>query len=463
MIEPEPALHHRLLIDHLQRLVEGEFDNLMVFMPPGSAKSTYATVLFPAYYMNYHKNVKKNVLSISYGDELAEHFGRRVRNIVGGQDYYDITGVSLSKDSSASARWETNTGSRYYAAGAGAAITGFRADLGIIDDPLKGREEASSDAIKKKIKAWYISDFTTRLKPGAKKLLIMTRWDEDDLAGWLLDEEKKGGEKWKVLRLPFIAEANDPLGRNVGDLLWPEYFTPEMVARAKRDERTFNALYQQRPSPLEGAFFKRDHFRYYATLPKHLKYYMTTDYAVSSAGGDYTVFLIWALDENANIYIIDMYRDQVDSKFWVDVLCDWIKRYRPLMLGEEKGVILKALDPFIKKRMQECMAYAFRQPFASVSDKETRASGIQARASMGMVYLPEHAEWLADFIHELLTFPGGKNDDIVDCMGLIGRMLDIIAPATVPDKDQPVRGIHEATFDEMLAAHDERKQQRERI
>jgi len=462
-IEPDPAAHHRLLIDRLQQLCDGKIKNLMVFMPPGSAKSTYATVLFPAYYINYHHATRKNVLSISYADELADSFGRRVRNIVAGQEYYDATGISLMKDATASDRWFTTTGSGYKAAGIGKGITGFRADLAIIDDPVKGAEEAQSEAIKKRNKEWYLNDFKTRLKPGAQKLLIMTRWVEDDLAGYLLDEMQKGGEQWEVLRLPMIAEANDPLGREIGEQLWKEWFTPEMIADAKRNERTWNALYQQRPSPLEGVFFKREHFRYYTRLPEHLKKYMVTDYAVSSAAGDYTVFIIFGIDEHDNIYIIDLYRAKVDSAVWVDVLCDWIIRYRPLMLGEEKGVILKSLDPFIRKRMQERQAYAFRQGFASLSNKESRASGIQARASMGMVFIPETAEWLADFIHELLTFPGGRNDDIVDCMGLIGRMLDVMSKAYVPEAEQPIRGINEATFDEMIAAHDGREKLRERI
>lgn len=465
-----PAQHHELLIGKIQALIDGTLtnddgmrvDSLMVFMPPGSAKSTYATVLTPAWFAA--KFPKKNVLCVSCSDDLAGSFGKRTRNIVGGQEYYDITGVSLASDSTASDDWATNTGTSYRSTGIGGQITGFRADLGIIDDPTKGAAEARSPAIKRRNKEWYTSDFTTRLKPKAKKLLIMTRWDEDDLAGWLLEEAKKGGEQWAVLRLPMLAEANDPLGREPGEQLWKEWFTPEMVKQAQRNETTWNALYQQRPAPLEGSFFKREMLRWYSKLPSDLKFYMTSDYAVSDSGGDWTVLIVFGVDEFDNIYIVDMFRAQVDSLIWCDKLCDLILQYRPLMLGEEKGVILKAVEPFIVKRMRERSAFVYRVGFPSSTHKEARAAGIQARSSMGMVFLPEHAEWLADFIHELLTFPAGKNDDMVDAFGLIGRMLDMLAKAAGKDAERPpIKTLQEATFDEILEAHDSHKPARQRI
>lgn len=462
-LEPEPAAHHRLLIAKLEAFARGEIPNLMVFMPPGAAKSTYCTVLFPAWYANYHKAQKKNILSISYADELAESFGRRVRNIIGSQEYYDMTGISLAKDSSAADKWETNTGSGYKAAGVGKGITGFRADLGIIDDPVKGAEEAASETVKRKTIEWYENDFVTRLKPGAQKLLVMTRWVEDDLAGYLLDEMATGGEQWEILRLPFIAEANDPLGRPIGERLWKEWFTDEMEKQARRNERKFSALYQQRPAPLEGLMFKREHLRYYRELPKNLKYYMTSDYAVSLGAGDYTVFIVFAVDEHDNIYIVDIWRQQADSETWTEAMCDLILRYKPLMFGEEKGVILKAVNGLIVKRMREKRAYVYRYTMPSVNSKEARAQAIHGRCSMGMVFLPEHADWLSDFIHELLTFPGGKFDDTVDAFGLIGRMLDKLAKASEPEEEKKVKMLNEATLDEMWQVREENKNVRKRI
>ncbi|MCC7017889.1 MAG: terminase, partial [Rhodospirillales bacterium] len=228
----------------------------MVFMPPGSAKSTYASILFPAWYLG--RNPDKHVLASSHTTELAERFGRRVRNIIAEPDYGKVFQTRLAADSQAAGRWATQQGGEYYAAGVGSAILGFRADLGLIDDPVAGREAADSEREREKIWEWYKSDFYTRLKPGAAIVLIMQRWREDDLAGRLLDEAEKGGEQWEVLRLPMEAEEGDALGREPGEPLWPEWFTSDMREQARRDPRNWLALYQQRPRAESGGELRRE-------------------------------------------------------------------------------------------------------------------------------------------------------------------------------------------------------------
>lgn len=391
----------------------------MVLMPPGSAKSTYASVLFPPWFMG--RNPEASVLGVSNTTELAERFSRRARNIVGFPRYRNVFGFGVSMDTQAAGNWENDRGGEFFAAGVGAAIAGRRADLGLIDDPIKTREEADSERIRQKQWDWYVNDFTTRLKPGARQIVIQTRWHEDDLGGRILERE---AARWVIVKLPMVATAGDPLGRASGERLWPEWFTDEMVTQAKLDPRAWNALYQQDPAPEEGDFFQRDDFNEYLELPKKLHYFGASDYAVSEGQGDYTEHGIFGLDYNGDLYAVDWWRAQAASDQWIEKQCDLIGKYQPLIWFGEAGPIKRAIEPFLKKRMQERETFCRLEWLPSLSDKVMRARAIQARCAMGKVYLPKVAGWKADLMGQLMRFPAGKYDDGVDVMSLIGRGLE---------------------------------------
>ena len=433
----------------------------MVFMPPGSAKSHYANVHFTPYYLGRFPD--RSLIAASYGQELADKWGRRSRNLLGSLEHRAVFGTGLAADSSAANRWNTDQEGEYLAVGVGGPITGNRADGAIIDDPVKGREEAESDTVREKIKAWYRDDFWTRLKPDAWVVLIMTRWHEDDLAGWLLEEAKRGGEQWEVLNLPAIAEENDPLGRREGEPLWPEWFTAEMFAEAQRDRRRWSALYQQRPSPEEGDYFKREWLRWYDDLPTHstLKIYGASDYAVTADGGDYTEHGVVGVDAFDNIYVLDWWRKQAPSDEWVEAFCDLVLKWKPLKWAEESGQIAKSVGPFLSKRQMERSAYVWREQYASAADKPTRAQAIRGRTAMGKLYLPARAPWVDALVRQLLTFPAGSTDDGVDVLSLIGRMLAEMSKGTEPSPAS--RSIDAPpTLNDVLKLR-EREMRRERI
>lgn len=433
-----PAAHHRLLIAHLEAVERGEILRLMVLMPPGSAKSTYASVLFPPWFMG--RNPQAAVLGVSNTAELAERFSYRSRNIVSLNRFRNVFKFSVSEDRQASNNWETERGGEFFAAGVGAAIAGRRADLGLIDDPIKSREEADSERIRQKQWDWYVNDFTTRLKPGARQILIQTRWHEDDLGGRILERE---ASRWVVVKLPMVAQASDPLNRNPGERLWPEWFTEEMVAQAKLDPRAWNALYQQDPAPDDGDYFKREDFGEYTELPDKLHFYGASDYAATEGGGDYTEHGIAGLDFNGDLYVADWWRDQAASDVWIEKQCDLIVAHSPLIWFGEAGPIKRAVEPFLKRRMQERNAMCRLEWLPSIADKVVRARAIQARASMGKVYLPKHAPWKADLMAQLMKFPGGKYDDGVDVMSLFGRGLEFARAPKMPAKtEQPAQVIH---------------------
>jgi hypothetical protein len=253
------------LLDKLEKVSRGEIDRLAVFMPPGAAKSTYASILYAPWHLA--QNPSANIIAASHTAELAEKWGRRVRNLIA--EHSPVLGVGLAPDSQAAGRWETDHGGEYFAAGVGGAIAGRRADLVVIDDPIRSREDADSETVRDKIWDWYKSDLYTRLKPGGRIVLIQTRWHEDDLAGRLLADMAAGGDHWEVISLPALAESDDPLGRTVGQPLWPEWEDSENLERKRRavGARDWSALYQQRPAPEDGDYFKLEWLKPYDIAP----------------------------------------------------------------------------------------------------------------------------------------------------------------------------------------------------
>lgn len=424
-----PAKHHRLLIEHLEAVERGEIERLMVCMPPGSAKSTYTSVEFPAWCLG--RNPAMSVIAASHTQELAERFGRRVRNIVASDEFAKAFGVGVADDSSSAGRWDTDKAGEYFAAGVGGSITGRRADLVVIDDPVKSREDADSERSRMKAWEWYTNDLLTRLKPGARQIVVMTRWHEDDLGGRILERER---DKWTLIELAMEALPNDPLGRKVGERLWPDWFTDDMIATAKQDTRAWNALYQQQPAADTGDYFKSDWFGEYDAPPKNLAIYGASDYAVTEGTGDLTEHGVFGVDQNANIYVLDWWRGQTSPDIWIERKCDLVLKHKPLMWFGESGVIRRAVEPFLMRRMQERNAYATIEWLPSIADKPARARAIQARASMGKVWLPKHAPWKADVLGQLLRFPAGKHDDAVDVFSLIGRGLEQMVSVAAPER-----------------------------
>jgi predicted phage terminase large subunit-like protein len=420
----EPAAHHLLLIDKLEAVTRGEIDRLAVFMPPGAAKSTYASILFSPWYLGNHPD--HCVIAASHTSELAEKWGRRVRNLL--SEHSLVLGTALAADSQAAGRWETDSGGEYFAAGVGGAIAGRRADLVVIDDPVRSREDADSELIRDKTWDWYKSDLYTRLKPGGRIVLIQTRWHEDDLAGRLLADMAAGGDKWDVISLPAIAESDDPLGRRVGEALWPEWESGDELARKRRavGPRDWSALYQQRPAPEDGDYFKAEWLKPYEQVPARqtLRIYGGSDYAVTADGGDYTVHAVIGLDPEERPYLLDLWRKQAASDVWVDSFCDLVLEWKPIGWAEEQGQIRAGVGPYIDRRQRERRAYVAREAFPTRGDKAVRAQSIRGWMAQRGLYVPVNAPWYPAFRSELLSFPAGKHDDQVDALGLVGQLLD---------------------------------------
>jgi len=423
----EPARHHLLIIDGLEQVERGELDLLLIMTPPGAAKSTYASVGFPAWYLG--RNSTRCVIAASHTQELAERFGRKVRNFVGSPEHARVfPGVGIAADSAAAGRWDTSQGGEYFAAGVGGSVTGRRADIALIDDPVKSREDADSPTIREKQWAWWRDDLSTRLKPGAAVVLIMTRWHEDDLAGRILDDLKGQNRRVRIIKLPMIAQSDDPLGRQPGEPLWPEWFTPEMVAQAQREPRTWSALYQQEPRPIGGGEFLREWLCHWASPPRTGSKVLLVDPASGKYRdrGDYTSMWVVGSGADGNRYVVDGLRDRLNLTERCAAVFELVRKWRPTLVGYEQYGLQADVEHI--RSEQERQQYRFRiVELGGAIKKEDRIRRLIPRFEMGQIWLPEKLprrcsdgvvrDVVTEFVEqEYLSFPVAAHDDALDCL-----------------------------------------------
>ena len=433
------ASHLERIAAKLEAVERGEIDRLMIFAPPRHGKSLTSSIIFPAWFLGRHP--RKQIIAAAYGEQLVSGFGARIRNIMGAPEHFEVFGEegTLSKEALARDHFLTKAGGVYRAAGVGGAITGFGADILLIDDPLRGREDADSETIRNKVWDWWQNDAYTRLMPGGAVICIQTRWHEDDLAGRLLEESH--GE-WDVVSLPAIDDA--------GSALWPEMFDVPALERIRRDvgHRTWQALYQGDPIPDSGNFFQAEWFRqvprYYGpedAKAGRIHVYGASDYGVTTGTGDYTVHVVVGVDPDDNVHILDIWRNRVTPDIWVDAMLDMADRWKPVGWAEGKGGMQRAAEPYILKRQMERRVWFARTQLPETQDKKTRALAFQGRMASGKVFWPFNAPWFADAKSELLRFDAGKHDDIVDALSLIGRMLSSMAPGRTAPKPPEQMGV----------------------
>lgn len=457
------ADHHRLIARHLEAVERGEIKRLMITMPPRHGKSMLASEFFPAWYLG--RNPDHYVVTATYAQELADDFGRKVKNQIEDPAFQAVfPGVGLADDSKSAKRfhiegslggYEHSLAQRgaFYAVGVGGPLTGRGAHLLLIDDPVKNREDADSEIIRKKTKDWYTSTAYTRLMPGGRIVIIQTRWHEDDLSGWLLADHDHEG--WVRLDLPAINEA--------GEALWPEQYDIESLEKIRQaiGPRDWSALYQQRPAPDTGDYFKREWVHLVDSLPPRasMQLYGGSDYAVTADGGDFTVHAIIGLDPEGNPWLLDLWRAQASSDKWVDAFCDLVRKWKPLGWAEETGQIKSGVGPFLLKRMMDREAYVAREQFATRGDKAVRAQSFRGLIATRGLRVPRTVlrdderipnPWLADLLSEMMSFPVGVHDDQVDALGLIGQLIDRMSSGRKP-KAPPEKPIYQMEDGKVLA------------
>ena len=411
--------HLEVVAAELEAVDRGENDRLIIEMPPRHGKSELVSVRFPAWYMARHP--ERHFITASYGGDLASGFGRKARNVMGLERTQEIfPGVQLAQDSKAANLWHTNHGGQFLAVGIGGGITGHGAHVLNIDDPIKTREEAESFVYRDKVWSWFLAEAYTRLEPEGAIILTLTRWHEDDLAGRLLRAE--GGDTWRVVRLPALAETGDPLGREVGDALWPERYPKDALERifAVIGSREAAALYQQRPAPEEGVIFKWWP-RYNEAPTPHKEVLLGIDTAYTERGGaDSTAVAAWVIgpDNKARWFNAESWQAETpQAERNLKAYFEGLKAYFPST----------PIRPLVRKKVaiDRVMAQHLRVlgvPVITVDmpggDKEVYAKLVAPEFEGERALIPHASPNLEAWRQQHLEFPNGLHDDYVETTNL---------------------------------------------
>jgi len=407
----DPAPHLILLAGKLERVARGECRRLMIFMPPRHGKSMLASQFFPAWWMGLHPD--RYIIAASHTQGLADDFGRKVRNLTSDPRHTAMfPGFALAQDSQAAHRFHTSQGGVYLGVGVGVPIAGRGAHLLLIDDPIRSREDAESETMRARLKDWYRGDARTRLMRGGAVVVIQTRWHQDDLAGWLLAEHQHEG--WEVVNLPARAEPGDPLDRPEGAPLWPAQFDSAALdsIRLAVGTRDWNALYQQRPAPMEGGLFKLTWFKRYGAAPATFRRIVQSwDTGMKAAEvNDPSVCTTWGETETG-YYLLDVLRRRMEYPDLRRMAESLAEKWHPHAVLIEDKASGQSLVQDLKTHTRLPIL-----PVEPKGDKVVRALAVSPLVESGRVWLPEVAEWLPDFEAEIVNFPNAVHDDQVDSM-----------------------------------------------
>lgn len=459
-VSPNDIYEHNWHIDciaeHLRACERGEIRRLIVNMPPRMLKSISISIAWPAWLLM--RNSREQIMMASYTSGLIGSMTLKVREVIRSEWYQRIAAVTLAKELE---NWlRTTDGGQLYSTGVGGTVTGFGGRYLIVDDPLDP-EQALSDVERKKANNWIGSTFLNRFNDRRTgcAVVVMQRLHSDDVTGML---EEMGG--WHKLCLPgeFKERRTISMGGKVwdmaqGDVLDSRRLTPEVIAQTKReylDPFKYEAQINQNPTPDDGMFFKKEWWQFYDadTVPKNLRKYGASDFAVSDGEGDYTVHVVVGVDPLDNWYVLECYRERVDSLTWASAQVDMMEAHKPVCWFEESGAIWRAVDPLIRKVMAERSVYTYRREVASVADKETRAQSLRGLAAMRKIYLPKNASFTTALLDELCKFPMAKHDDQVDALSLLGRMMPVIRKGEFK-KELPKQAVGAITWNDAMREH----------
>lgn len=424
-----PADWHVFMLNKLMELDEGFIPRLMISAPPGHAKSTYASRLFPTWRLG--RKPRTQYLQAGHSQLFVENeFGKKCRDIVEDERYNDVfPGTMLSPASRAAGYWVLNNRSTYMTKGVGQGISGIRATLAGVDDPFASRADAESETIRNSTFDWFKADFMRRLLPRCPVFIVATRWHSDDLCGRLEAENnqiKKGlaeGVPWEIVNLPALAVDDpaepDPMGRKPGEALWPEFYSRPILLdiKAELDSKNWNSLYMGKPTDVEGEAIKKEWFKEgrFKIGPKRedvRRRVMSVDTASkTNERSAYTVATIWDETKDDHHYLRHVYRKRMEFTEMSTTLNNLADGWDvDAVLVEDKG----SGTQYIQQQADPNAARCPRPVIAIEVDnasKEFRMDGVTPMMQAGLVHLPENAPWLTDYENEIFAWPSVKWKD----------------------------------------------------
>lgn len=416
----EAASHLRLIARKLEAVADGRVKRLLIHMPPRHGKSHLVSTFFPAWYLG--RRPDHQIIFATYAQDLADDFGRKVRNQMTDPLFQAVFGeIGLAGDSRSASDFVTTAGGEYHALGVGGPGTGRGAHVLIIDDATKNREDAESLTMRRKLKDWYTSVAYTRLMPEGAIVVVATRWHEDDLPGWLLKEH--GHEGWEVLSLPALDESNAAL--------WPEKYPVERLVTIRQTvgPRDWEALYMQRPRAPEGGEFLRNWIQRYVNADRGAgmnKLILVDPASQKRKGNDFTSMWVIGLGPDRNAYALDIVRDRLNLQERAQVLFDLHRKWKPYEVRYERYGMMGDIE-HLQSRME---VERYRFPVTEVAGslaKEDRIRRLIPLFQERRFYLPESLwytrsdgktyDLVSEFLQEeYLAFPSGKTDDMIDAL-----------------------------------------------
>jgi len=407
----------------MQDVAEGKNPRLMLQMPPRHGKSMIASQEFPAWMLGHHPDWE--LIVCSYAESLALDFSRNVRERMRDKEFRALfPETRLDRDNQNAQGWKTTRKGGFLPAGVGGPITGKGAHVLIIDDPIKNSQEAESETTRASILRWYSTTAYTRLAPGGGVLIIQTRWHLDDLSGRLeMDMIEGNGDVFEVVRYPAVAVKQEKY-REIGAPLHKERYNHAQLKMIKKavGERTWAALYQQNPVPDEGAQFQRSMIHYYwkKDLPELLTKVAAWDLAIGQKEvNDKTVGFTGGKDITGDFWFLDCRHGHFDPYEIVDEICDSYEKHDPYTVGIEKDKVAMAVGPLLDTMIEDRGLYGLHitelRPMLE-GNKVKRCRTLQGLMRQGKVHIPhpDEADWVDEFVTELLQFPYGRRDDHVD-------------------------------------------------
>ena len=410
--------HHAKIAKAFERVAEGKTKRLIINMPPRHTKSEFASYLLPAWFLGQFP--QKKVIQTSHTAELAVGFGRKVRNLVGGEAFSEVFhDVQLQADSKAAGRWSTNSGGEYFAIGVGGAVTGKGADLLIIDDPHSEQEAVIAETnpeVYDKVYEWYTSGPRQRLQPGGSIVIVMTRWSNRDLTGQVIKASAQyGGDEWEVIEFPAIMPSNKPL--------WPEFWKLEELeaVKASLPVAKWNAQYMQNPTSEEGALIKREWWRLWDSNnpPPCEAIIQSWDTAfLKTERSDYSACTTWGVFyhpddttgiEKTHLILLDSFKAKLEFPELKRAAYDKYMEWEPdQMIIEAKA----SGAPLVFELRAMGIPVTEFTPTRG-NDKIARVNAVTDLFSSGTVWYPP-TRWADEVIEECASFPSGDHDDLVD-------------------------------------------------
>ena len=407
--------HHKVMAQKFQDIAEGKCRRLIINMPPRHTKSEFASYLLPAWFLGKYPG--KKIIQCSNTAELAVGFGRKVRNLVGSEQYARIfPNVSLRSDSKAAGRWSTNSNGEYFAIGVGGTVTGKGADLLIIDDPHSEQEAAIANTnpeVYDKVYEWYGSGPRQRLQPGGSIIVVMTRWSKRDLTGKILKSSiERDGDTWEIIDFPAILPS--------GKALWPQFWRLEELQALKEElpVSKWNAQYQQQPTSEEGALVKREWWQEWTLEKPPVCEYIIQSWDTAytkNERSDYSACTTWGVfylneDEmQPNIILLDAVKERLEFPELKERALQYYKEWEPdVFIVEAKA----AGSPLIFELRRMGIPVSEFTPTRG-NDKIARMNSVTDLFASGKVWAPRK-RWAEEVIEEMAAFPNSEHDDLVD-------------------------------------------------